>query len=46
MFAVPSILASSTGAASGIREIIAIPLRGKGEPCSVREGDNLGKSFL
>jgi hypothetical protein len=39
-------LASSTGAAPGVCEIITVPLSGKGEPRTVREADNLGKLFL
>ncbi len=45
MLAVSPILASPTGAAPGISEIIAILFRGKGEPGSVREGDNMGEIF-
>ena len=45
MLAVSPILASSTGAAPGVSEIIAILLRGKGEPGSVREVDNQGEIF-
>ena len=46
MLAVSPKLASSTGAAPGIREIIAVLFRGEREPGSVREGYNLGKSLL
>ena len=45
MLAVSPILASSTGAAPGIREIITVPFRGKREPRAVREADNLGEEL-
>lgn len=45
MLTVFPVQASPTGAAPGIREVIAVLLRGKGEPRTIRERDNLRKIF-